>query len=125
MHGNTISVERVIKASPGEVFALITSLTDAELYDAEQIARLYASRWRVETLIEILKIQIRGTHATFRSKTPAMVRQELYALLCCYQMTDELQRAAVRVIARRLNPTGKLSVHVNALFPYGTGIRLE
>lgn len=79
-----------------EVFALVTSLTDGERYDAEQIARLYASRWRVETLIEILKIQIRGTHATFRSKTPAMVRQELFALLCCYQALRQVIDQAAR-----------------------------
>lgn len=79
-----------------EVFALATSLIDHERYPAEQIARLYPHRWRVETLIEILKIQIRGTHATFRSKTPAMVRQELYALLCCYQAIRQVIDAAGR-----------------------------
>ena len=79
-----------------EVFALVTNLTDYERYDAEQIARLYASRWRVETLIEILKIKIRETHATFRSKTPAMVRQELYALLCCYQAVRQVIDQAAR-----------------------------
>lgn len=79
-----------------EVYALVTSLTDHELHDAEQIARLYAARWRAETLIEILKIEIRGTHATFRSKTPAMVRQELYALLCCYQAVRHVIDAAAR-----------------------------
>jgi Insertion element 4 transposase N-terminal/Transposase DDE domain len=87
---------RVARDGTSEVFALVTSLTDCELYDAEQIARLYASRWRVETLIEILKIQIRGTHATFRSKTPAMVRQEMFALLCCYQAIRQVVDAAAR-----------------------------
>jgi hypothetical protein len=79
-----------------EVFALITTLIDHEHYDAEQLARLYLRRWRAETLIEILKIEIRGTHATFRSKTPAMVRQELYALLCCYQAIRQVIDAAAR-----------------------------
>jgi beta-glucosidase-like glycosyl hydrolase len=46
------------------------------------------------------------------------------ALLCCYQMSDTLQRAAVRIIARRMNPIGRLPVNVNSFFPYGTGIRL-
>lgn len=86
-----------------EVFALVTSLTDHQEYPAEQIARLYARRWRVETLIEILKIQIRGTHATFRSKTPAMVRQELYALLCCYQAIRQVIDAAGRLAGVRVD----------------------
>jgi beta-N-acetylhexosaminidase len=44
------------------------------------------------------------------------------ALLACYQMSDELQRSAVKVITRQLKPTGKLSVSVNVFFPTGTGI---
>jgi beta-glucosidase-like glycosyl hydrolase len=46
------------------------------------------------------------------------------ALLCCYQVNDELQRSAVRVITQLLKPTGKLPVRVNAYFPYGTGLSL-
>jgi len=46
------------------------------------------------------------------------------ALLCGYQMSDALQHSAVRIIIRRMNPIGRLPVNVNALFPYGTGIRL-
>ena len=84
------------EAGISEVFALVTSLTDHERYNAEDIARLYPRRWQAETLIEILKIHIRGTHATFRSKTPAMVRQELYALLCCYQAIRQVIDQAAR-----------------------------
>jgi beta-N-acetylhexosaminidase len=46
------------------------------------------------------------------------------ALLACYQMSDDMQRSAVKVIIREINPTGKLPVNVNAFFPYGTGIGL-
>jgi beta-N-acetylhexosaminidase len=46
------------------------------------------------------------------------------ALLACYQMSDDMQRAAVKVIIRHLNPTGKLPVSVNAFFPNGTGVTL-
>lgn len=46
------------------------------------------------------------------------------ALLVCYQMTDDLQRSAVKVITQRLKPTGKLPVSVNVFFPTGTGITL-
>ncbi len=41
------------------------------------------------------------------------------ALLVCYQMTDDLQRSAVKVITRQLKPTGKLSVTVNSIFKTG------
>jgi beta-N-acetylhexosaminidase len=46
------------------------------------------------------------------------------ALIAGYQNSDEMQRAAVKVIIRRINPTGKLPVNVNTFFPYGTGIGL-
>ena len=46
------------------------------------------------------------------------------ALMAGYQNSDDMQRAAVKVIIRRINPTGKLPVNVNAFFPYGTGIGL-
>jgi beta-N-acetylhexosaminidase len=43
------------------------------------------------------------------------------ALLVCYQMTDELQRSAVKAITRQIKPTGRLPVTVNLLFT--TGLR--
>jgi beta-glucosidase-like glycosyl hydrolase len=46
------------------------------------------------------------------------------ALLACYQLTDELQRSAVKVITGQLRPTGRLPVSVNEFFKTGTGISL-
>jgi beta-N-acetylhexosaminidase len=43
------------------------------------------------------------------------------ALIVCYQMTDALQRSAVKVITRQLNPTGRLPVSINK--DYLTGMR--
>jgi len=47
------------------------------------------------------------------------------ALLVGYQMTDELQLSAVKVITQRLKPGGKLPVSVNSFFPTGTGVLLQ
>lgn len=47
------------------------------------------------------------------------------ALLACYQMNDELQRSAVKVITRIISPKGKLPVNVSMYFPYGAGISLK
>lgn len=85
-----------------EVFALVTTLTDHQAYPAREIAELYARRWRAETLIKILKVHVRSTHATFRSKSPPMVRQEFYALLCCYQAIRQLAGQAAH--AAEINP---------------------
>ena len=45
-------------------------------------------------------------------------------LMVCYQMTDALQRAAVKAITGQLRPTGRLSVTINGLFKTGSGIRI-
>jgi beta-N-acetylhexosaminidase len=47
------------------------------------------------------------------------------ALIVCYQLSGELQRSAVKVITRLINPKGKLPVNVNIFFPYGTGVVLK
>ncbi len=43
------------------------------------------------------------------------------ALMVCYQMTDELQQAAVKAITSQIKPTGRLPVSINAIFT--TGLR--
>ena len=47
------------------------------------------------------------------------------ALIAGYQMNDEMQRSAVKVINRIINPKGKLPVRVSTIFPYGTGAILK
>jgi beta-N-acetylhexosaminidase len=44
------------------------------------------------------------------------------ALIAGYQMSNEMQRSAVKVINRLISPKGKLPVNVNVFFPYGTGV---
>ncbi len=46
------------------------------------------------------------------------------ALMVCYQMSDEMQRSAVKVITGRLKPTGKLPVSINTFFTTGAGLAL-
>jgi len=47
------------------------------------------------------------------------------ALIAGYQMNDEMQRSAVKVINRIINPKGKLPVRISTIFPYGTGAILK
>lgn len=46
------------------------------------------------------------------------------ALMVGYQMSDEMQRSAVKVISGRLKPTGKLPVSINTTFTTGAGLAL-
>lgn len=47
------------------------------------------------------------------------------ALIAAYQMSDETQQSAVKVITRLINPKGKLPVRISTIFPYGTGVILK
>ncbi|HTH82326.1 MAG TPA: glycoside hydrolase family 3 N-terminal domain-containing protein [Mucilaginibacter sp.] len=44
------------------------------------------------------------------------------ALIAGYQMSTEMQRAAIKIITGQQKPIGKLSVSVNVFFPTGTGV---
>lgn len=47
--------------------------------------------------------------------------EQAKAILVCYQNDDIMQRAAAKVILKRLVPSGRLPVTVNAFFRYGDG----
>jgi len=73
-------------AETSETFTLITDITDPAVLSCEQAAAAYASRWQLETCFNELETSIRGGAAVvLRSKSPPMIRQEIYAMLCCYQ----------------------------------------
>lgn len=74
-----------------ELFALATTLLDADAYPAVDLAVLYHDRWQAETGIADLKTSIRGgPEVVLRSKTPAMVEQEFWAFLCVYQAIRDM-----------------------------------
>jgi len=79
----------VTSAGGGEVsetFTLVTDLLDPAALSPEQAAAAYARRWQLETCFDELETSIRGGAAiVLRSKSPPMIRQEIYAMLCCYQ----------------------------------------
>ena len=69
-----------------ETFTLVTDLLDPALLSPRQAAGAYASRWQLETCFGELETSLRGGSAVvLRSKSPPMIRQEIYAMLCCYQ----------------------------------------
>ncbi|TWU47973.1 IS4 family transposase [Rubripirellula reticaptiva] len=68
---------------------LATTLLDAEVYPAEELARLYSRRWQVELHIRSLKSQMQMDH--LRCKSPQMVRKEIH----CHMIGFNLVRAAM------------------------------
>lgn len=80
---------------------LATTLLDAELYTAEELAELYRRRWQVELHIRSLKTQMQMEH--LRCKSPQMVRKEIH----CHMIGFNLVRAAMLACALKykLSPT--------------------
>jgi hypothetical protein len=79
----------------GELIALITTITDPAAASAQELARAYCERWEEETGNDQLKTCLRGPGAVLRSKSPGMVRQEIYGyLLTHYAISALICKAA-------------------------------
>jgi hypothetical protein len=79
----------------GELIALITTITDPAAASAHELAQAYCQRWEEETGNDQLKTCLRGPGAVLRSKSPDMVRQEIYGyLLTHYAISALICRAA-------------------------------
>jgi hypothetical protein len=92
---DTITV-RVIKyrAKGFRPLTLVTSLLDHEKYPAAEIGALYHERWEIELSCRELKTYQAGVRVTFRTKTPARVRQEAFGFLIAYNCVRGLMAEA-------------------------------
>jgi len=79
----------------GELIALITTITDPRAAPAAVLAQAYHQRWEHETGNQQLKTYLRGPGKVLRSRSPGMVRQEIYGyLLTHYALSALTCRAA-------------------------------
>ena len=69
---------------PSEAFRLFTTLLDPTEAPAVELAYAYAQRWEIELSFGELKTHQRGAKAVLRSKSPALVQQEIWGHLCCH-----------------------------------------
>jgi hypothetical protein len=67
-----------------EEFRLLTNVLDPEDIDAPTLARAYAQRWETESAFREIECQLLAPGATLRSKTPEMVRQEIWGILLAH-----------------------------------------
>jgi hypothetical protein len=74
-------------ATPGSgELVLVTDITDARVLSAEAGIAAHAFRWRLEDCFRALDLLPPGRAAVvLRSKNPDLIRQEVHAMLCCYQ----------------------------------------
>ena len=68
-----------------ELFCLVTSLLDPERFAALDLACCYPCRWGCETVIGNHKSDMGEGQPVLRSKDPAGVEQEMWALFAVYQ----------------------------------------
>jgi hypothetical protein len=66
------------------VYRLATTLLDAHRYPAFDLVTLYHERWEIESAYFAIKSTMLGRRV-LRSRTPAAIAQEVYALLTIYQ----------------------------------------
>ncbi len=72
------------RGDPTGPYRLFTTLLDPVEAPAAELAFAYSQRWEIETAFGELKTHQRGSKAVLRSKSPALVEQEIWGHLCCH-----------------------------------------
>lgn len=72
---------------------IVTTLTDAESYPTEEIALLYAERWKIEVKFRDIKTTMQLE--MIRVKTPEMARKSLRMAFIAYNLVKALQMDAI------------------------------
>jgi hypothetical protein len=98
----TITVTDSRGNTRAELFRLATTLLDHQQAPAAQVAALYHQRWEIENSYGELKTRLRGASFILRSRSPELVRQELFAFLTVYQALCALKTEAARTA--RIDP---------------------
>ena len=109
-------LEGIADAEP--LYRLVTTILDEAKAPATELAALYHERWEIEGALAELKTQLRGARVVLRSKTPELVKQEVWGLLLAHfavrglmheaalQADEDPDRLsfshAVRVVRRKL-----------------------
>ena len=70
--------------TPAGPIRLFTTLVDPDEIGATELAAAYAQRWEIESVFDELKTHQRGSKMVLRSKSPALVQQEIWGHLCCH-----------------------------------------
>jgi hypothetical protein len=77
-----------------EIFCLITTITDPDEASAVELAQAYNQRWELESSFDEIKTHQRGSGGVLRSRSPEMVKQEIWALLLTHYAVRHLMQEA-------------------------------
>ena len=103
-------------------YRLFTTVLDLDQATAVDLAAAYNERWEIEITLDELKTHQRGPRTVLRSKSPDLVKQEIWGHLCCHYairtlMADVAQHsghdpdrvsfvAALRIARQSVAPRG-------------------
>ncbi|WP_017016011.1 IS4 family transposase, partial [Enterovibrio norvegicus] len=83
---DTLEARLITTKVKGKEVKLLTSMTDPKRYIGADIAELYSHRWEIELGYREMKQYMLQNSLTLRSKTPALVKQELWGMLLAYNL---------------------------------------
>lgn len=93
-------------------YRIVTSVLDPQEAPALELAGLYHERWEIENAFDELKTHLRGARVVLRSKTPELVRQEVFGfLLAHYAVRELMHQAALAATPRARDPDTLSFVH--------------
>jgi hypothetical protein len=94
------AVEYTIEDRPssGELFCLITTITDYEFAPAIELAAAYNERWEIELSFDEIETHQTGHHRVLRSKTPELVKQEIWSLLLTHYAIRHIMKDAADTV---------------------------
>ena len=82
------------RGAPSGPYRLFTTMVDPDEVTATELADAYGQRWEIESVFDELKTHQRGSKIVLRSKSPALVEQEIWGYLCCHYAIRTLMLAA-------------------------------
>ena len=82
----------------GETYRVITSIMDPADTDATELATAYSQRWEIETTFRQIECQLLTPGSTLRSKTPEMIRQEIWGMLLTHYAIRAFMKDAADTI---------------------------
>lgn len=94
-HDMTLREVRVRVSQKGfrtKMLVVVTTLLDAKIYSADEIAALYRRRWQAELNLRSLKTVLQMDH--LRCKKPHRVRNEFFVHLLAYNLIRQLMAQA-------------------------------
>jgi transposase IS4-like protein/DDE family transposase len=81
-----------------ETFCLVTSILDWEEAPAYEVAALYHERWEFEITLDEIETHQLGRGRVLRSKSPEMVRQEIWGILLAHYAIRHLMHEAADTV---------------------------